>query len=91
MADRRDELADTADNLLRMSRKAWNRPMLAVALGIAGSAVSLAAGNLAAAGISAVSALVGFKRQSEPGSAYSYLFRAREELSGRGSRRSESH
>jgi hypothetical protein len=83
MADRREELADAADNLLRTSRKAWKRPLLLMGLGIAGSAVSFAAGNLPAAGISALSALVGFKRQADPGSAHSYLFEARKELSGR--------
>jgi hypothetical protein len=83
MADRQEELAEAADNLLRTSRKAWTRPLLLVGLGIAGSAVSLAAGNLPAAAISALSALVGFKRQADPGSAYSYSLEAREDLSGR--------
>jgi hypothetical protein len=83
IADRRAELVDIADNLLQTSRKAWKRPTLALTLGIAGAAVSLASGNPIPAGIAFASALVGFKRQADPGSAYSYLFKARDTLSSR--------
>lgn len=83
ISDRQEELADAAASLLRTSRTAWNRPLLSVGLGIAGSAVSLSAGNVPAAVISALSALVGLKRQADPDSAYSYLLRVDREVTGR--------
>lgn len=54
-----------------------------MALGIAGAAVSLAAGNMLAAGISTASTLFGLVGKSEPGNAYSYLFQAQAQLSAR--------
>lgn len=83
LLDRREALADAADNLRRTARKAWRRPLASFGLGIAGSAVSLAGANPIAAGIGAASALVGIGRRSEPGSVYSYLFMAQRQLSGR--------
>jgi hypothetical protein len=81
LMDRREELADAADELRRTARKAWNRPLATFGLGIAGSAVSLGTGSPIPAGISAGQALLGFKRSAEPGSAYSYLFQAQQQLS----------
>ncbi|MFC3690253.1 hypothetical protein [Aquipuribacter hungaricus] len=86
LTDRREALADTADQLRRLARTSWRRPLATFGLGIAGSAVSLAAGNLPAAGITAAGALLGLRRQADPASAYSYLFQAQERLSGRGRR-----
>lgn len=77
--DRREALADQADELRRLARTRWRRPMLSFGLGIAGSAVALATGNPVPAGITAASALVGLKRQSDPSTAYSYLFQAQRE------------
>ncbi|QSE87071.1 hypothetical protein [Rhodococcus koreensis] len=82
--DRREALADAADQLRRLARTSWRRPLATFGVGIAGSAVSLAAGNPLAAGISAIGALLGFHRRADPGSAYSYLFQAQEHLSSRG-------
>jgi len=79
-ADRREALADHADELRRLARTAWRRPMATFGLGIAGSAVSLAHGNPIAAGLSAAAALVGLRRQADPPSAYAYLFRAQTRL-----------
>lgn len=78
--DRREALADTADELRRLARKAWRRPLATFGLGIAGSAVSLAIGNPIPAALTAAGALLGFRRQADPASAYSYLFRAQEHL-----------
>lgn len=82
-ADRREDLADTADQLRRLGRKAWNRPLATFGLGIAGTAVSLAHGNLITAGLSAASSLLGLRRQADPASAYTYIFRAQDQLSRR--------
>ncbi|MGB3441105.1 MAG: hypothetical protein WBA97_20340 [Actinophytocola sp.] len=80
-ADRREALADTADQLRRLARKAWRRPLASFGLGIAGSAVSFVSGNLIGAGLGAASALLGLRRQADPASAYTYLFRAQDRLS----------
>jgi hypothetical protein len=82
-ADRREELADAADGLRRLGRKAWGRPLATFGLGIAGSAVALSAGNPLGAGLSAAGALLGLKRQADPGSDYTYLFQAQASLAAR--------
>jgi hypothetical protein len=79
-ADRREALADTADQLRRLARKAWRRPLASFGLGIAGSAVTLAFGNPVGAALGAASALLGLRRQADPASAYTYLFRAQDRL-----------
>jgi hypothetical protein len=83
LLDRREELADAADDLRRAARKAWRKPLPSFGLGIAGSAVALAVGNPIGAGISVAQAILGLNRESDPGSAYSYVFQAREQLSRR--------
>jgi hypothetical protein len=75
-ADRREALADAAAELARHARTAWRRPMASFGLGIAGSAVALATGNLVAAPIPFAGGLLGLKRQADPGSVYTYLFEA---------------
>lgn len=79
-ADRREELADTADALRRLARRSWRRPLATVGIGLAGSAVSFAVGNPVGGALGGVGALLGFRRQADPASAYTYLFRAREQL-----------
>jgi hypothetical protein len=79
--DRREALADTADQLRRLARTSWRRPLATFGLGIAGSAVTLAAGNPLGAGLAAASALLGLRRQADPASAYFYLFRVQDRLS----------
>lgn len=79
--DRRDALADTADQLRRLARTSWRRPLASFGLGIAGSAVTLAYGNPIGAGLTAAGALLGLRRQADPASAYTYLFRAQDHLS----------
>jgi hypothetical protein len=75
-ADRREALSDAAADLNRHMRTAWRRPMASFGLGIGGAAVTLVSGNPIPAGIGFASALLGFKRQADPSSAYTYLFRA---------------
>lgn len=79
--DRRESLADSADQLRRLARTSWRRPLATFGLGIAGSAVTLAYGHLIGAGLSAAGALLGLRRQADPASAYTYLFRAQDHLS----------
>ena len=79
-ADRREALADTADQLRRLAGTSWRRPLATFGLGIAGSAVSLASGNLIGAGLGAAGALLGLHRQADPASVYTYLFRAQDRL-----------
>jgi len=75
-ADRRDALKDAADELHRLARTAWRRPMAGFSLGISGAALGLATGNPVGAGIAFAGGLLGLKRQADPGSAYIYLFEA---------------
>lgn len=82
-ADRREALADAADQLRRLARTSWRRPLATFGLGIAGSAVALAHGNPIAAGLTTAGALLGLHRQADPASAYTYLFRAQDHLSQR--------
>ncbi|MFD5248431.1 hypothetical protein ACFWIW_28085 [Amycolatopsis sp. NPDC058340] len=79
-ADRREALADAAEELRRLARKSWRRPLASFGLGIAGSAITLASGNPIGAALGAASAFLGLRRQADPGSAYTYLFRAQDRL-----------
>jgi hypothetical protein len=69
--DRREALADAADELRRLARTSWRRPLATFGLGIAGSAVALTYGNPIGAGLTAAGALLGLRRQADPAS---YLF-----------------
>lgn len=80
-SDRREALADTADQLRRLARTSWQRPLATFGLGIAGSAVTLVHGNPVGAGLTTAGALLGLRRQADPASAYSYLYRAQDHLS----------
>ena len=79
--DRREALADAADELRRLARTSWRRPLATFGLGIAGSAVNLTYGNPIGAGLTATAALLGLRRQADPASAYTYLFQAQQHLS----------
>lgn len=80
LTDRREALADSAEALRTVARRAWNRPLAAFSLGITGSAVSIAVGNPAGAAVTVAGALLGLRREADPATAYSYLFKARDEL-----------
>jgi len=56
------------------------RPLATFSLGIGGSAVTLASGNVIGAGLGAAAALLGLRRQADPASAYMYLFHAQASL-----------
>lgn len=79
-ADRYEAIADAADDLRRVARKAWRRPLATFGLGIAGSALSVAGGNPIGGGLSAAAALLGLRRQADPQTAYTYLFQAQAHL-----------
>ena len=79
--DRRESLADAADQLHRLARKSWKLPLATFGLGIAGAAVSVVQSNPIGAALSAAGGLLGLYRQADPGNAYSYLFRAEHQLS----------
>lgn len=81
LADRREAMADAAEELRTKARKAWNRPLAAFGLGITGSAVSVAVGNPLGAAVSAAAALLGLRREADPATVYSYLFKAQDDLS----------
>ena len=79
--DRREALADAAEELRRLARTSWRRPLATFGLAIAGSAVALTYGNPIGAGLTAAGALLGLRRQADPASAYTYLFQAQQHLS----------
>jgi Na+-driven multidrug efflux pump len=60
-------------------RKAWRRPLAGFSLGIGGAAVALSVANPIGAAIGFASALLGLKRQADPASADTYLFRAEQQ------------
>jgi hypothetical protein len=74
LVDRREELADMASVLRRHSRSYWNRPLARVAVGGAGAALSLAAGNPIPAALAGVAALLEWEPNEHSGGAFSYLF-----------------
>lgn len=78
-ADRREALSDAAAELSKHARRAWQRPLAGFSLGIGGSAVAIAAGNIPGAGLALASGLLGLKRQADPASAYTYMFSAARE------------
>jgi hypothetical protein len=80
LADREEELIDTARDLSELSRKAWRRPMASFSLGIAGASVALVGGDLAGAALAAGGGLLGLKRTVYPGTAYAYIYETKTEL-----------
>jgi hypothetical protein len=77
LKDRLEEIRDVANDLKSLSRKSWKRPAT-FAIGIAGAAWTLRAGDPIGALLAAGAALLGAGESSpEPNTgAYSYLFRA---------------
>jgi len=72
-------LVAVSDQLRRLARRSWRRPLASFSLGIGGSALAIAHGNPIGAGIALASGLLGLKRQADPASAY--LFQAQQGLS----------
>lgn len=73
LPDKRDGLAEEAHALRRLARTTWRRPLSTYALSIAGSALPLANTHAEDVVTCAISTLVGRRRKSDPGSAYTYL------------------
>ncbi|MEW1950823.1 hypothetical protein AB0280_16420 [Pseudarthrobacter sp902506025] len=80
LTERRQQLADAADDLRSFARKSWQRPLTSFGLGMSAAAIAWSQGNQLGAGISALGGILGLKRQAEPGSAFTYLFHAQRQL-----------
>lgn len=78
--DRREELADAADDLRRLARTHWRRPLASFGLGLAGAAWSAHQGDFPAALLQLGAGLLGLQGMPDTGSAYSYLFTAQRRL-----------
>jgi len=70
---RYESLASAADDLRRITPKAWGQPTASCLLGIAGGSISYMGPNIAGQ-MSAGATLFGLGRRSDPGSAFTYLF-----------------
>lgn len=83
LADRVADLNDEASDLRRLSRAAWGTPgrrVLGFGLGLCGAAWATISGDPVSGVLSALGAGLGMLPDGATGSAYSYLFRAAEEL-----------
>jgi hypothetical protein len=80
LLDRREELADTADELRRTGRRAWRRPLANVSLGAVGAVLSDTQGSAPAALAALGGGLLGTALPDAEVGAYSYLFAAQREL-----------
>lgn len=83
LADRRADLADEARDLHSRASAAWKSPkdVAGFGLGLTGAAWSVATGSPVPAALAALGAGLRMLPSRATGSAYSYLFRARRELS----------
>jgi hypothetical protein len=84
LADRREALRDEADRLARLTKASWRSNFGSFLLAVGGGSASLAVGDPVGGTVNAASALYGVGRRTDPGTAYTYLFQAQSELSGRG-------
>lgn len=75
--ERQLELDQLSADIRKRSRQAWRKPT-SFAFSLMGAAAGIMVGNPLLAGLSAVSAILGYAPNSEPDlGAYSYLFRAK--------------
>lgn len=87
LMDRREELADRAHDLRRLSTKTWRQPLASIGFGVAGAAWQASQGDLVSAGLSLGAGFVGAALMSVNSGmgvnsgAYSYLFRVRDSIS----------
>lgn len=83
LADRRADLADEARDLRRRASASWKSPkdVAGFGLGLTGAAWSVATGSPVPAALGALGAGLRMLPSRATGSAYSYLFQARRELS----------
>jgi hypothetical protein len=78
--DRREELADAADELRRLARTYWRKPLAGFGLGLAGAAWTAHQGDVPTALLSLGAGLLSLQGLPHTGSAYSYLFTAQRRL-----------
>jgi hypothetical protein len=78
---RQAELNDQARSLRRLALDAFKRPknIAGFALGLTGSAWTLATGDPVPAGLAALGVMLGLVPDRSTGSAYSYIFRAHQQ------------
>jgi hypothetical protein len=83
LADRREELHESAERLRRRSWKSFKQPknFLSFGLGLVGAGVSTAMGNPVGAVAGVGTALTRLLPDKAEGSIYSYLFTAQRTLS----------
>jgi hypothetical protein len=80
LVDRREELADAADDLRRLARTYWRKPLAGFGLGVAGATWAAHQGDFPAALLQLGAGLLGLQGLPDTGSAYSYLFTAQRRL-----------
>lgn len=80
LADRREELADRAYDLRRISRRTWRQPLASIGLGVAGAAWQASHGDIVSAALSLGAGFAGAALMRADAGAYSYLFRVRDSL-----------
>jgi hypothetical protein len=78
--ERRTELQEQAHDLHRRSWQAWRSPRAITGLGLTGAAWSIKTGNPIPAVLSTIGAGLGMLPSPADGNAYSYLFRASQDL-----------
>jgi PAS domain S-box-containing protein len=74
-ADRREALTDAADQLRRLARQSWGTSLAQFVLGVGGAASSAISGNIAGTALSVADTVLGIRRQTDPGTAFTYLYR----------------
>jgi hypothetical protein len=81
-AERKDELASEANDLMTRARKAWKSPkdVATFALGLTGAAWTLAAHNLLPGLLTVAGAALSMVPGKDQGTAFSYLFKAKGNL-----------
>jgi hypothetical protein len=82
LGDRREEIRDQRDELKKVSRAAWG-PRVRFALGLVGSGVSVATGNVLGAALTAASTIIGAVGAKPKVEAFSYIFAAEKTFSAR--------
>lgn len=80
LADRREQLADLANELHRTARRSWRRPFAKFGVGAAGAAISVATASPVAAVLSMAGATLELERAEGPAGPFSFLFETQHAL-----------
>lgn len=80
MADRQEELNETAVDLDKIARTYWRRPLGRVAIGGAGAVLSLASGSPLPAALAAMTAILEWEPKKDQAGPFSYLFEVQRSL-----------